>query len=133
MELVLDLDSKNNYTGKKINKEYNINVADQLTLSNDPSTFCMLTNSPHDMIYEFLIQKGPMQPSREDLPQSKFPPNKQNRSFQTNWYWKIMPGNIHVRRDWLSYSIVNDKMYCHSCIIFGKNVKKAWVKDGFSA
>lgn len=130
MKLVLD--SKNNYTGKKINKEYNINVADQLTLSNDSSTFCMLTNLPHDMI-EFLIQKGPMQPSRENLPQSKFPLNKQNRSFQTNWYWKIMPGNIHVRRDWLSYSIVNDKMYCHSCIIFGRNVKKAWVKDGFSA
>lgn len=92
----------------------------------------MLTNLPHDMI-EFLIQKGPMQPSRDDLPQSKFPHNKQNRSFQTNWYWKIMPGNIHVRRDWLSYSIVNDKIYCHSCIIFGRNVKKAWVKDGFSA
>ncbi|KAE9543649.1 hypothetical protein AGLY_002045 [Aphis glycines] len=113
-------------------EEYYINVADQFTLSNDPSTFCMLTNLPHDMI-EFLIQKGPMQPLREDLPQSKFPPNKQNRSFQTNWYWKIMPGNIHVRRDWLSYSIVNDTMYCHSCIIFGRNVKKAWVKDGFSA
>ncbi|KAL4152763.1 hypothetical protein QTP88_000596 [Uroleucon formosanum] len=106
--------------------------SDQLTLSNDPSTFCMLTNLPHDMI-EFLIQKGPMQPSRDDLPQSKFPHNKQNRSFQTNWYLKIMPGNIHVRRDWLSYSIVNDKIYCHSCIIFGRNVKKAWVKDGFSA
>jgi len=59
---------------------------------------------------EFLIQKGPMQPSREDLPQIKFPPNKQNRCSHTNWYWKIMPGNIHVRRDWLSYSIVNDNV-----------------------
>jgi len=49
----------------------------------------MLTNLRHDMI-EFLIQKGPMQPSREYFPQSKFPPNKQNRSFQTNWYWKIV-------------------------------------------
>lgn len=101
-------------------------------LSNDPSTFCELDNLPHDMI-EYLIKKGPMQPTKEDLPQGKFPTNKKNRSFQPNWYWKILPGNMYVKRDWLSYSIMNDKIYCHYCIIFGKNIKKAWVKDGFSA
>lgn len=46
-----------------------MNVAEK-TLSNDRSTFCMLINLPHDLI-EFLIKRGPMQPTRKDLPQGK--------------------------------------------------------------
>jgi len=38
-----------------------------------------------------------------------------------------------VRRDCLSYSITNDKIYCHQSIFFGKNIKKAWIREGFSA
>lgn len=36
-----------------------------------------------------------------------------------------------IRRDWLSYSISENKMYCLHCMLFGKNPKKAWVRDGF--
>jgi len=53
------------------------------TLSNDPSTYCMIVNLPPAMI-EFLINKGPMQPTKQDLPLNKFPINNKNRSFQTS-------------------------------------------------
>lgn len=42
---------------------YNTNNLDEL--SNDPSTFCMLPSLPQEMI-EFLIKKGPMQPTQSD-------------------------------------------------------------------
>jgi len=92
----------------------------------------MIDHLPPAMI-EFLIKKGAMQPTKQDLPLNKFPINKKNRSFQTSWYWQLLPGNIHVQKDWLSYSITNDKIYCHQCILFGKNIKKAWIGDEFSA
>lgn len=81
---------------------------------------------------QFLVKNGPMQPVVQDLPQKQFPRNKYNRSFQTAWFWKQLPGNRYVLRDWLSYSISNNNLYCHHCILFGKNQQKAWTKNGFS-
>jgi len=80
----------------------------------------------------YLIKKGPMQPLQNDLPLKVFPSNKISRSFQPSWYWKKLPGNLLVPRDWLSYSINNNKLYCHNCIIFGRNRQKAWTKEGFN-
>lgn len=91
----------------------------------------MLYSLPLAMI-QFLVKNGPMQPVVQDLPQKQFPRDKYNRSFQTAWFWKQLPGNRYVLRDWLSYSISNNNLYCHHCILFGKNQQKAWTKNGFS-
>lgn len=84
-------------------------------------------------IVDFLIKKGPMQPTIEDLPTRVFPKDKFGRSFQASWYWKCLPGNVNVRRDWLSYSVSSDKMFCHHCLLFGRNINKAWSVDGVAS
>lgn len=84
-------------------------------------------------IVDILIKKGPMQPTIEDLPTRVFPKDKFGRSFQTSWYWKSLPGNVNVRRDWLSYSVSSDKMFCHHCLLFGRNINKAWSLDGVAS
>lgn len=110
----------------------NNDITDNLdVLSNDPSTFCMLPSLPQE-IFEFLIKKGPMQPTQSDWPHNQsFPNDKYGRSFQSAWYWKSLPGNIQVRRDWLCYSIKDDSAFCLHCIIFGKNSNQSWTKIGF--
>ncbi|XP_025202917.1 zinc finger MYM-type protein 1-like [Melanaphis sacchari] len=101
-------------------------------LSNDPDKYKMLVDlSP--TIVDFLIKKGPMQPTVDDLPTRVFPKDKFGRSFQTSWYWKSLPGNVNVRRDWLSYSVSSDKMFCHHCLLFGRNINKAWSVDGVAS
>lgn len=80
----------------------------------------------------YLLEKGPMQPTEKNHLQYKFPKDKFGRCFQPSWYWKSLPGNAQVRRDWLSYSISKDKLYCHHCILFGRNSNKSWTKIGFS-
>ncbi|XP_060873219.1 uncharacterized protein LOC132947058 [Metopolophium dirhodum] len=59
-----------------------------------------------------------------DLPTRVFPKDKFGRSFQTSCYWKSLPDNINVRRDSLSYSISSNKMFCHHCLLFGRNTNK---------
>lgn len=86
---------------------------------------------PPSMI-DFLIKKGPMQPTENNQPQLKFPKDKYGRCFQPSWYLKSLPGNSHIRRDWLSYSISKNKLFCHHCLFFGKNIQKTWTKEGFS-
>lgn len=99
------------------------------SLSNDPGDFCNIQNLPPYMV-NYLLEKGPMQPT--DKSKFPFPKDKYARCFQPSWYWKSLPGNSHIRRDWLSYSVSKDKLYCHHCILFGRNANKTWIKDGFS-
>jgi hypothetical protein len=84
-------------------------------------------------IVDYLIEKGLMQPTIEDLPTRVFPKDKYSRSFQTSWYWKSLSGNVNVRRDWLSYSVSSDKMFYHHCLLFGPNINKAWSVDGVAS
>jgi len=68
-----------------------------------------------------------------DLPTRVFPKDKFGRSFQTSYYWKSLPGNVNVSRDWLSYSISSVKMFCHHCLLFGRTTNKAWSVDGVAS
>lgn len=97
----------------------------------DLGYFCCIENMPPYMI-DFLIKKGPMQPTEKNQFQLKFLKDKYGRSFQPIWYWKSIPGISPIRRDWLSYSISKDKLYCHHCLLFGKSIQKTWTKEGFS-
>ncbi|KAL4105008.1 hypothetical protein QTP88_020283 [Uroleucon formosanum] len=65
-----------------------------------PSSTC--SSLPPAMI-QFLVKNDPMQPVVQDLPQKQLPSDKCNRSFQTAWFWKQLPGSRNVLRDWLSY------------------------------
>jgi len=66
----------------------------------------MLPSLPQEM-NEFLIKKGPMQPTQSDLPQNQsFPKDKYGRSFQSAWYWKSLSGDILERLLALKYSAI---------------------------
>lgn len=47
-----------------------------------------------------------MQPIEKNNNLIKFPKDKYGRCFQPSWYWKSLPGNSHIRRDWLDYLIL---------------------------
>lgn len=77
----------------------------------------------------YFIQYGPCQPSPLELPSSIFPkskdPNGVSRSFHESYYHKTIQ-NVQVRRNWLSYSPSQNKVYCVSCKLFGlPKAKKA--------
>jgi len=51
------------------------------------------------------------------FPKSK-DPNGVSRSFHESYYHKTIQ-NVQVRRNWLSYSPSQNKVYCVSCKLFG--------------
>lgn len=104
----------------------------QTNLSNDPVMYCKIDRLSPEIV-DFLISKGPMQPTAYHFSNNTFPKDKYGRCFQTSWYWKLLPGNVNIRRDWLSYSLSSDKIFCHHCMLFGRNIKRAWTRDGFSS
>ncbi|KAE9523788.1 hypothetical protein AGLY_015848 [Aphis glycines] len=79
-------------------------------LSYDPAKFCMLENLPSELV-DFLLKKR-------------------------HSHYVVLERNSrkkNIKRDWLSYSILSDKLFCLHCILFGKNSQKAWTKDEFSS
>lgn len=47
---------------------------------------------------DFLLTKGPAQPTDEDIPSKEFPKDKSGRNFQVAWYWKKLPYNTDMKR-----------------------------------
>lgn len=78
--------------------------------------FAKLTNISEEY-RRVLATMGPCQPKPLELPGKKFPYTN-NRSFHEHYYYKTI-NHIKVKRLWLSYSPINDKMYCTSCKLFG--------------
>ena len=77
------------------------------------------------------------QPKAQDIPGGHFPTKKirgANRSFHP------LPSGEQVQREWLSYSIVKDVMYCFPCFLFAGDTSKSgkgrfskeWAEDGLS-
>ncbi len=81
----------------------------------------------------YLLKEGAFQPQSADMPGKKFPLDKYNRSFHEAWYWRTLPCGRKERRNWLSYSPKNDRMYCTHCILFAKDGQNAWTKTGCHA
>jgi len=82
------------------------------------------------------LNLGPCQPFQNDLPENKFPKDKYNCSFKETNYLRILPDNSKIKRDWLSYSPSENKVYCLHCFLFGTNLhnstQKTWTKNGFN-
>jgi len=65
---------------------------------------------------------GPCQPLASDIPGKMFPKRKQNniaRSFNENYYYKVLPDKSTVKRIWVSYSPLVDRVFCIVCKLFG--------------
>jgi len=76
-----------------------------------------------------IIQRGPCQPTEIDI---HFPKSN-GRRFLSKFYWNEPLNGERFCRDWLSYSILLDRVFCMYCMFFGKNSQKAWTYDGFHA
>lgn len=60
-------------------------------------------------------------------------PQEHGHRFNTNQYYRVLHSGERVKRDWLSFSVSNSRMYCLYCMFFGKNKQRSWTVDGFHA
>lgn len=104
-------------------------------LKNDPIQFVKM-NSITPEQKNFILELGPCQPLPEDIPGKMYPKDKYGRHFNHLWYYRTIPDGTKVIRDWLSYSLSTDKVFCIHCLLYGINIHgmalKSWTKDGFS-
>ncbi|XP_015378254.1 PREDICTED: zinc finger MYM-type protein 1-like [Diuraphis noxia] len=95
---------------------------------NDPAKFHTFTNVTPEFT-DMLVRKGPCQPTNNIF---KFPTNEEHRSFQESWFTKKLNDGTLVNRDWLSYSISTDNMFCFHCQMYGKTKRDNWIINGVS-
>ncbi|XP_016662686.1 zinc finger MYM-type protein 1-like isoform X2 [Acyrthosiphon pisum] len=104
-------------------------------LTNDPGIIVKMKNVGPEM-KKLIINIGPCQPTKDDFPAKTFPIDKNGRSFKDLWYFRLLTDGTKVLRDWLTYSVSLDKVYCLHCFLFGINLHdklaKSWTQTGFS-
>jgi len=64
------------------------------------------------------------------MPNIHFPVTN-GRHFRPEWFVKTISDGTSVRRDWMSYSLSEDKVYCILCMISGE--KNCWTTNGFNS
>lgn len=97
---------------------------------NDPVVFSSIKHFTPELT-DFFFKNGALQPLPNEFPDKKFPMDAKGRSFHENWYWKKLPNGDVSRRKWLTYSKKQNKAFCLYCVLFGRNQKTNWVKQGF--
>jgi len=86
--------------------------------SYDPITFVKKKLSPVEKIP--FICKGPTK--KHELPEKNFPQKHGNRFTEEN-YWRKISDDC-VCRDWLSYAIASNRIFCLYCMFLVKNMYK---------
>lgn len=123
------------YHGKYSNCNWCICILGELnfedSIDNDPANLVLLIPFSYEK-RKVILNKGPCQPQKEDMPNQTFPFHN-NRSFLDSWYMKRMPDGSMVNRDWLSYSLKEDKIFCVYCILMGCEKNTIWSTTGFNS
>ena len=96
----------------------------------DPAVLCCEGPFSYEK-KKLLLEVGPCQPTAEDLPSGSFP-RTGKRSFRPQWYNKRLPDGTQERREWMSYSVSKDKVFCLTCMLYAKHPEQAWTSKGFS-
>ncbi|KAL4123372.1 hypothetical protein QTP88_015568 [Uroleucon formosanum] len=94
---------------------------------NDPSMILDAKMSPEQFAYVAALH--PCQPKACELKGGIFPTKMQGkwlRSFHEEHYYKKLPNGEFVKRNWISYSPSQDKVYCIVCKQFGKEDAKSY-------
>lgn len=92
---------------------------------NDPAVYCGRRLKAPEI--NILLNVGPCQPAGFNYPVVS------GRAFKPNWFSCEMADKSTYRRQWLSYSISMDKVYCIPCIAFsGPLGSDAWTTSGFN-
>jgi len=93
------------------------------TVLSDPATFAGLRLLREDVAYQ--LRAGACQPH-----DYSFPVND-GRCFQLEWCARTLPDNSTRVRQWLTYSVSLDRMYCLPCTLFSGPVGSAtWTISG---
>ena len=110
---------KNDYTVlKETDKEKNDDVVeprfcDFITLSNDPADWPAPAEISDKQRCD-IVQRGP--PIQDET--FNFPANSSKRRFTACHYYRHLPNGERMKRSWLMYSRISDKIYCFCCILF---------------
>lgn len=97
---------------------------------NDPVNFIKINNWTPEL-RNMVLQWGPCQPKEHEFYNGEYPQDEYKRHFHYSWYSRQLLDNTFINREWLTYSQKLNKVFCLSCILYGNNPNKAWVKDGF--
>lgn len=104
--------------------------------NNDPIHFARMNHITPEQ-KNFILKLGPCQPLPEHVPGKSFPIDNNGRHFSHLWYNRFLPDGSKVLRDWLSYSISENKIFCLHCMLYGVNTHsvsaKSWTNIGFSS
>lgn len=98
---------------------------------NDPVNFINIQNWTPEL-RNMVLKWGPCQPKDHEFHNGEYPQDEYKRRFHSSWYSRQLLDNTFINREWLTYSQKLNKMFCLSCILYGNNPTKAWVKDGLS-
>lgn len=86
----------------------------------DESTINILTNNP------------PCHPGEEFA----FPKSvKDNRQCPRSCFYRVLPDGSLIKRTWLSYSMIADRLYCLDCMLFGGPLSSniVWTSVGYNS
>lgn len=122
-------------TGTNVNKQDDRDIIIQnktiITdiFPNDPANIVKTHISSNLLHYYFEL--GPCQPKAIEMTNNTFPKTN-GRSFHEEYYFKKLPDGKMIKRQWLSYSPLNNKIYCFTCMLFGviKEKKNKLVLEG---
>lgn len=66
------------------------------------------------------------------MPNECFQKVSLGRSFYDRQYWKTLPNDEIIRRKWMTYTKIENQLYCFHCALFGKNHKTNQSLEGFN-
>lgn len=102
---------------------------------NDPIHFARMNRITPEQ-KNFILKLGPCQPLPEHVSGKSFPIDNHGRHFSHLWYTRFLPDGSKIQRDWLSYSISENKIFCLHCMLYSVNTHsiaiKSWTKIVFS-
>lgn len=104
-------------------------ISDNKCLTNDPAEIKQIISFSYEL-KKLILNNGPCQPTLREMKNYKFPMYN-GRHFRPEWFTKRMQDGRLIKRDWLSYSMSEDKVYCIVCMLVGE--KNSWTTNGFNS
>lgn len=122
----------NNNTKTELNVKTKLDILDHLiaVTTSDKACYPKITNE----LLQSLVKYGACQPFEKDMTNNTFPVDpKTKRHFSSSYYFIKNSMNEITKYHWMSYSFIQNVVYCHSCWLFGDNATKQsiWV-SGYS-
>jgi len=88
------------------------------SLENDPAN-CIKIQKWTPELKNLISMRGAYQPNENELPNGEDPKDPNNkRSFHSSWYLRKLVDMTYIKRNWLTYSLKLNKVFCLYCILY---------------